>query len=182
MTKLLQQLTPNEYVASVYDIDLDQLWAMGKRLILTDLDNTLVPWNHPAVPSTLRAWLDKAKQRGFEVCIVSNNKGTRVHAFSGLAGIHAIGSAKKPKPHGYQTALKQFDVAVTEAVMVGDQLFTDIRGGNLCGIYTILVLPINQMEWWGTKITRQAEKIAMRRLVRSGLKVPLRTATEGEGE
>ena len=35
--------SPKRYVASVDRIDLDTLWADGKRAILLDRDNTLVP-------------------------------------------------------------------------------------------------------------------------------------------
>ena len=35
--------SPKRYVASVDRIDLDALWADGKRAILLDRDNTLVP-------------------------------------------------------------------------------------------------------------------------------------------
>jgi uncharacterized protein len=182
LAKWLEQVMPDEYVSSVYEIDLDKLWEIGKRLLLTDLDNTLVPWNHPDVPAPLLNWIQTATNRGFKVCIVSNNTGPRVQAFAQLSGIHAVGAAKKPKPHGYRQALQQFDVPVTEAVMVGDQLFTDIRGGNLYGLYTILVLPINKKEWWGTKMTRQLEKYAMRRLVKRGLQIPVQIQIKRKGD
>jgi len=168
------QLTPDEYVASVYDIDLDKLWQQGKRLILTDLDNTLVPWNDGSVPEELAAWLIAAKSFGFDVCIVSNNKGSRVAAFSRLSGIAAVGSARKPRPTAFQQLLDEYGRTPSETVMLGDQLFTDIRGGNCCGLYTVLVLPISPREWWGTRMVRQIEHIAMRQLIRKGLQVPVR--------
>lgn len=44
--------------------------------------------------------------------------------------------------------------------MVGDQLFTDIWGGNRAGIFTILVRPISRQELWGTKnISRRLERL-----------------------
>jgi predicted HAD superfamily phosphohydrolase YqeG len=37
-------------------------------------------------------------------------------------------------------------ISVKSVLCVGDQLFTDIYGGNLAGIHTILVNPINRHE------------------------------------
>lgn len=174
MANWFEQITPNEYVVSIYEIDLDKLWAMGKRIILSDLDNTLVPWNLSDVPDSLQEWFHMAQNRGFTVCILSNNKGQRVDEFSMRSGIPAIGHAKKPKANGFIYALQQFQATAQEAVMIGDQLFTDIRGGNRLGMYTILVLPIHPKEWFGTRITRQIEKLAMRRLAKQGLQIPIR--------
>lgn len=164
---------PDDYVLSIYDIDLEQLWTLGKRLILTDLDNTLVPWNHPHVPTELQRWLEMAYRRGFQVCIVSNNRSGRVAEFSVVSGLPAIGAAKKPKSSGFELALAKFDYDPSQVVMVGDQLFTDVRGGNLLGLYTILVVPMSNQEWWGTRMMRRVERIALSRLSRRGLKHPL---------
>jgi len=43
-------------------------------------------------------------------------------------------------------------------IIIGDQLFTDIYGGNRFGIRTILVKPIEKKEFWGTRIKRPIEK------------------------
>lgn len=168
MAKFLDWFTPNEYVTSVYDIDLSKLWNSGKRLILTDLDNTLVPWNSPQAPRELLAWLETAKEQGFDVCIVSNNGDDRVEAFAKHAGIVAVGAAKKPRPTAFWRAMEMFHRTVDESVMVGDQLFTDIHGARRLGVHAVLVLPINPNEWWGTRLVRRAERIVMRRLIKSG--------------
>ena len=51
--------SPKRYVASVDRIDLDTLWADGKRAILLDRDNTLVPRDTEQVPAAIRSsWLN----------------------------------------------------------------------------------------------------------------------------
>lgn len=169
----LDEMTPNEYVASFTDIDLDKLWAQGRRLILCDLDNTLVPWNDPAASNQLVNWLEQVHQLGFAVCIVSNNHGPRVEAFAKVTDLAFVAAARKPRPEAFVDAMAQFQCLPDETVMVGDQLFTDIRGGNRAGVYTILVVPIHPREWWGTRMVRQAERLVMRRLQRRGLKSPV---------
>ncbi len=172
MANWMNQMMPNEYVSSIYEIDLSKLWNSGKRLILTDLDNTLVPWNEGIAPEKLVNWLRTAQAFGFFVCILSNNKGQRVEDFSHVVGVPAISKARKPKPQAFKEALLKFRVKENEAVMIGDQLLTDIYGGNRSGLYTILVLPVHPDEWWGTKLNRKVERIFMKRLVKRGLAVP----------
>jgi HAD superfamily phosphatase (TIGR01668 family) len=174
MFSWLNRLWPDEYVESIAEVDLDKLWNAGYRLILTDLDNTLVPWNYPDVTEDLARWLEAARGKGFQVCILSNNKGPRVKAFAEKANVSYIASARKPKSGAYREALSRFGATPQTAVMIGDQLFTDIQGGKRCGIYTILVLPIDPHEWWGTRVVRKFERIVMKMLERRGLVVPER--------
>lgn len=179
MTTWLERMHPDEYVSSVYDIDLDGLWRTGHRLLLSDLDNTLVAWNHPDVSQELEAWFQRAKQHGFDICILSNNKGARVQLFAERAGVAFIAAAKKPKSDAFLQALTRFGKTAQETVMIGDQLFTDIQGGNRCGVYTILVLPIHPREWWGTRMVRIPERLVMRMLLRRGLHIPVNPADGG---
>jgi predicted HAD superfamily phosphohydrolase YqeG len=45
--------------------------------------------------------------------------------------------------------------------VVGDQVFTDILGGNRSGLFTILVKPLARREFVGTKINRTLELIIL---------------------
>lgn len=167
---------PDEYVTSVEQIDLDKLWRTGFRLLLTDLDNTLVPWNDPDMPQHLSRWLAGAMERGFEVCIVSNNRGPRVESFARIANLEFVAGARKPRPDAFIEAMKRHQREPRETAMIGDQLLTDVQGGNRAGLHTILVLPIHANEWWGTKVVRQVERLVLRMLVRRGLRVPVQKA------
>ncbi|MCL6627498.1 YqeG family HAD IIIA-type phosphatase [Alicyclobacillus shizuokensis] len=173
MRNLWMKLMPDEYVSSVYAIDLDKLRDGGRRLLLSDLDNTLVPWNDEVVPAALAAWYRRVVEAGMDLCIVSNNRGPRVSEFARQLGARAIPAAKKPRPQAFLAAMASFDVAPEQTVMVGDQLFTDIRGARRLGIYTILVLPVSHREWWGTRLTRLAERAAFKVLERHGLVRPI---------
>ena len=66
--------SPNDMLPSVDRIDLDtSFWADGKRAILLDRDNTLVPRDTEQVPAAVSAWLEAAHAKGFKLCMVSNN-------------------------------------------------------------------------------------------------------------
>ena len=51
--------SPTRYVASVDRIDLEELFAQGKRAILLDRDNTLVPRDRATAPDEVAAWLER---------------------------------------------------------------------------------------------------------------------------
>lgn len=161
MTQWLKNYLPDEYVSSVYDLSLDELWRQGRRLLLFDLDNTLVPWNHPEVSEEMMNWLDLARERGFSVCILSNNRGPRVREFADRIGTDYIAEARKPKEVAFLQAMERFHCTPEMTVMIGDQLFTDVRGGNRVGARTVLVLPISNKEWWGTRWNRRAERVIL---------------------
>ena len=46
-----------------------------------------------------------------------------------------------------------------ETAILGDQLFSDILGGNRTGLFTILVNPISKKDFFITRFFRQLEKI-----------------------
>ena len=157
--------SPNRYVASVDRIDLDGLAAQGKRAILLDRDNTLVPRDTATAPESVANWLDAARERGMKLCMVSNNwHRDQVMRSSSELGIDAISHAMKPAPFAVRIALRRLGVKPEEAVLVGDQLYTDVWAGNLAGVDTILVKPQTTVDLWYTQIFRIVERRALRDL------------------
>ncbi|MFZ5814472.1 MAG: YqeG family HAD IIIA-type phosphatase [Bacillota bacterium] len=165
----MRVLRPAEYRQSIFNIDLARLKQMGKRAIMLDLDNTLVRWNDPDPTPGLITWLDEVRAKGFQVCIVSNNTGPRVSEFAAKVGIPFISRATKPRRKGFREAMERLGVTPAETVVVGDQIFTDILGGNRAGAYTILVVPIDPREFIGTRLVRQVERRVLTYLHRNGL-------------
>lgn len=165
----MRGLRPSEYRNSIFEIDLDKLRRMGKRAIMLDLDNTLVRWNDPAPTPALLNWLAEARVHGLHPCIVSNNSGARVREFASRVGIPCVSSAGKPRVKGFVEAMQRLGVEPGETVVVGDQIFTDILGGNRAGAYTILVVPIDRREFIGTRLVRIIERRVLNYLQRRGL-------------
>ncbi len=157
--------SPKRYVASVDRIDLDTLWADGKRAILLDRDNTLVPRDTEQVPAAVSAWLDTARAKGFKLCMVSNNwHRDQVMASARELGLEAISHAMKPAPFALKAGLKRLGATADEAVLIGDQLYTDVWSGNFAGVDTILVKPQATQDLWYTQIFRIFERRALRDL------------------
>ena len=157
--------SPKRYVASVDRIDLDELWANGKRAILLDRDNTLVPRDTEVVPSAVVEWLDAARDRGFKLCMVSNNwHRDQVMASASELGLEAISHAMKPAPFALKAGLKRLGASKDESVLIGDQLYTDVWAGNFAGVDTVLVKPQATTDLWYTQIFRIFERRALRDL------------------
>lgn len=154
---------PKRYVSRVERIDLDDLWASGKRAIMLDRDNTLVPRDRKTAPASVLAWLDAARERGFKLYMVSNNwHKDQVQRSSSELGLDFISFACKPLPFALNRALARMGVAHEAAVLIGDQLYTDVWAGNFAGVDTILVKPQTHVDLWYTQIFRIFERRALR--------------------
>lgn len=164
MKRLFSWVKPDYYHTSVYDIDLGLLKDKGIKNLLVDLDNTLVPWGEDVVDSKLMEWLDSLSEKGFNVCVLSNNKEERAAGLCGVFGIPYVAFAKKPLKKAFRNGLAKLGARKNETAVIGDQMFTDILGGNLSGLSTILVVPLSKKEFWGTKIARFAEWFILRAL------------------
>ncbi len=161
--RTLQLLKPDEIIDSVYDIELQRLKEKGIKGLIVDLDNTLVPWQSREVTKELESWVKKVCAAGLQIAIVSNNSSSRVEELSGKLGITCVAKAVKPRRGAFRRIAGKFQMPPHEIAVVGDQLFTDILGGNRCGMYTILVAPLSKKEFIGTKIMRLAERLFIRR-------------------
>ena len=128
---------------SIYNIDIPALKAAGISLLLADLDNTLVPYGVPLPTDEVCAWNRKLKEAGITLFVLSNNRRpNRPRIFSEGLGVPFIGHAGKPAKWGFIQAMEQMGVTAEQTALVGDQIFTDVLGGNRAGVTTILVKPI----------------------------------------
>ena len=77
-------------------------------------------------------------------------------------GLPFVGLGGKPLTFGYKRAAKRMGESIKNCAIVGDQLLTDILGGNLAGCKTILVGSINSQENLPTKFVRALERSTIR--------------------
>ncbi len=161
MSAGLRQLSPSSAAERLDGIDLAVLKAAGKRLVLLDVDNTLLPWRSDDIPETTLKWLEQGRDLGFEFCLVSNTrKLDRLARLSGEMKVTYVKERFKPSTRMYRMALARFGAEPREAVMVGDQLLTDVLGANRSGIDAIWVRPISGREFIGTRyVNRMAERV-----------------------
>jgi HAD superfamily phosphatase (TIGR01668 family) len=151
--------TPAHAINTLQEIDLDQLWAQGKRLILVDVDNTLVQWKQESFSDPVLAWIAKAKEMGFGICLVSNtNKLQRLARLRELLGVETVRGRFKPSRAMFRLAMIKFKCKPEETIMIGDQLMTDILGANRAGIEAIWVRKMEGVEFGPTRINRTIER------------------------
>ncbi|MFC3748283.1 YqeG family HAD IIIA-type phosphatase [Paenibacillus sp. GCM10012306] len=167
---MFEKLVPKLRVNTVFDIALEELYQQGYRGIITDLDNTLVGAKAPLATTELLVWFQKVKELGFKLIIVSNNNMDRVSRFATPLNIEFVHQARKPINAPFYKAMQMMDLSPKQTIVVGDQMLTDVYGGNRLGLYTVLVLPISiKDEGFGTRINRRVERIAQSRLRKKGL-------------
>jgi uncharacterized protein len=154
-------LTPDLYLKSVHDIDLDTLRARGVDTLLLDLDNTLLPRDSDAIPADIVEWSAVLRSSGFTVCLVSNNWHERVHEVARELGFALVAKAVKPLPFAFLRALKLVASTRRRSAIVGDQLFTDVLGGKLLGMMTIMVLPLSARDLPHTLLLRRVERVLL---------------------
>lgn len=165
---MYKNFLPSEFVNSVFDISPEKLLKKQVRGIITDLDNTLVEWDRPDAPPKLANWLQSMKDAGIQVIIVSNNNELRVKSFADPLGIPFIYKARKPMGKAFRKALNLLDVKREEVVVIGDQLLTDVVGGNLINLHTILVVPVAKSDGFFTRFNRLVERRIFKTLKRKG--------------
>ena len=153
---------PKMRIGKMIEISPSMLHSLGIRALLLDIDNTMTTHNNPIPAEGVREWLDEMKAQGFALMVVSNNNGERVRKFSQLLGLEFEGSAKKPLPVGFRRACARLGIQPKEAAVIGDQIFTDIMGGNLLGAYTIMTEVYEPEPMFFFKVKRACERFVMK--------------------
>ncbi|GAA0354029.1 YqeG family HAD IIIA-type phosphatase [Bacillus horti] len=166
---MLKQLLPDMHAHSIYEIDLDELKERGVKGIITDLDNTLIEWDRPGATPELIKWFEKVEEKGFKLVIVSNNNKKRVSLFADPLNIPFVFSARKPFNKAFKRAQQMMELKPTEVVVIGDQLFTDVLGGNRLKLYTILVVPVASSDGIFTRFNRRMERMALSFMRKRGM-------------
>jgi len=162
---MLKKLKPKLYVDSIYHIDFEKLKRKGINGIIIDLDNTITEWDNPRLSDQTCDWFAKMKHSGLKACIASNNSHDRVVKAVEKLGIPYVAKANKPRRGAFRKAMEIMKTKPEQTAVVGDQIFTDILGGNRLNLFTILVVPINTKEFIGTRLVRILERKVLKSLL-----------------
>jgi hypothetical protein len=154
---------PTIWLKSVLQIDKHLLYKMRVKGLILDLDNTLSMHSSPAAEMGVDRWLSDMKQLGIKMIIVSNNTPARVAPLAKELGLEFVAFGCKPLPFATRKAAKKLKLPKSQIALVGDQIFTDVMGGNLYGIKTILVEPFYLEDKWTFKIKREIESAVFNR-------------------
>ncbi len=157
---------PDDYRKTIFDIDYDGLYANGIRLLLVDLDNTLIPYDQSEPDQRIIKLFRDLKSFGFEVVIISNNHKKRVRRFAESLDVHFIAGAKKPLKCGFREIMRSYpEYDKRDICVIGDQFMTDVLGAKRMGFMAIVVDAIKRKtEKWFTKLNRKLEKRVLLRM------------------
>lgn len=143
---------------SVLQIQPGLLRQYGIRGLMLDLDNTLTTHDNPAPAEGVLSWIGLMRQAGIAMMIVSNNRLHRVQPFAAALGLPFVAEGAKPLPRGFRLAQKRMQLPFSQLAVVGDQIFTDILGANLCGVKSIYVRPIQYENKGFLRVKRWLER------------------------
>lgn len=166
MSKFWKLLTPTQVVQSVKEVGPKDLKAMGITAIITDLDNTLVPWRHYEITPGVIEWLAHLEVEGIKICIASNTIHTeRLKQLAETMNIPFVEDVRKPRRGGFLRAMRLMGSDAKSTAVFGDQIFTDVLAGNRIGLRTILLRPpLSKEEFFSTQLVRYVENGVIHRL------------------
>lgn len=134
-------LKPDALFQKIQDIPFALLEEWGVKGIILDVDGTLLSRKQKEAKPEVLAWVMEAKQR-FSLLIVSNNTPNKIKRVSEPLSVPYIAWTIKPYRYFFHKALKKLSLPPEQVCTIGDQLFTDIKGGKQVGTRTIYVYPI----------------------------------------
>jgi uncharacterized protein len=152
---------PDRYVTRLAVVSVEDLYNQGFRGLIVDLDNTLMGFHQTELEADHLEWVARAHERGFRIVMVSNNFTARVSGIASQLGVDSISNALKPLPFAVMRAMRMLAMPRRQIAMVGDQLFTDVLCGKICGMYTILTEPIENKDFALTKVFRFFERLML---------------------
>lgn len=151
-------LKPDVKLHGITDITVELLNKHDIKALLLDVDNTMSTHHGTVLTDGLTEWIAKMSDSGIKLMVLSNSKRFRIEPFAARIGLPFISLGCKPLPTGYLRGVKALGEKRKNVAIVGDQIFTDILGGNIVGVKSILLTPIKLEDGWSFKIRRKLEK------------------------
>ncbi len=163
MSRGAHLLQPRVILPHIHDITPAFLESHGLKGLLLDLDNTLIPYGSYDERADVLHWARELQAAGYALYLLSNATRERARVWAERLGLPGVGLAGKPFAREYRRGLSAVGLPAHQVGMVGDQLFTDVLGGNWSGMFTIMVRPISDNALPHTRLTRRLERFVLKR-------------------
>ncbi len=131
----------------ITSLSIDELRRDGIKGLILDLDSTIMVSKSGELTQEIKTWLEAA-HKAFDgaIIVLSNNKrDDYLGKVQDVIKIRVIGHGKKPFAQGFIKALAVLDLKESEVAVVGDRALTDILGGNINKLRTVLVYPLKSI-------------------------------------
>ena len=155
-------LKPKIKLERITDISPEILKKYKLNSLILDVDNTLSTHHGDVLTDGLEDWLKLMLDNDIKLIVLSNSKERRVKPFAEKIGLPFISMGCKPLPFGYIRALKALGSKRKNTAIVGDQIFTDVLGGNVVGVKTLLLTPILLETTAGFRFKRKIERLVFK--------------------
>lgn len=157
-------LKPKIKLNRVTDITCEILNKYNITALILDVDNTLSTHHGQVLTDGLEDWLETMRKNGIKLTVLSNSNSKRLEPFAKKIGLDYISLGLKPLPFGFWRAVKRLGADKGNTAIVGDQIFTDILGGNCVGLNTILLTPIKPETSLRFRTKRRIEAFVIKKL------------------
>lgn len=163
-SKFLKRFYPTYMFDKVEDIPYELIKKEDIKLIMMDMDNTLIDAKKK-YKNSLKHWIEEVSNLNVKMCILSNSPfGDKVKKIAKELNVEYEYNAGKPLLKGFKRVIEKSKFPKDNILMIGDQIFTDVWGGNRIGVKTVLVTPINKKESFFTKVKRPLERLILKKI------------------
>ena len=153
----MMNIYPKAYLKSVQEISIQFLIKNQIKALILDVDNTLIDY-YKNLSDEVIEWASNLQGQGIKLYILSNtNKKSKVEMVAKRLEIPYKLFARKPSIKGFKQIQKELNLNPENIGVVGDQIFTDVIGGNRSKMFTILVDPVTPKDYWYTAWKRPIE-------------------------
>lgn len=160
---MLEKFVPDGIYDKFDDITPEYLSGIGIRAVISDIDNTLAPYEVEEPTDRIADWISSLLAAGIRVALISNNGAERVERFNRSLGLPAYPDAGKPKRKYILIAMKELGAAPEETLVLGDQVFTDVFAGKRVGAKAFFVPPIRDKKTLFFRFKRFMERPFIKR-------------------
>ena len=155
---MFELFIPDKIFDNFYDITPEYLMECKIKAVISDIDNTLAPYEIAEPTEQIIFWIRSLEAAGIKIAFLSNNHTDRVELFNRGIGVPAYADAGKPGKKMMLFAMSELGVLPSETLMLGDQIFTDVVTGKRVGAKAFLVPPIKDKKTLFFKAKRLLEK------------------------
>jgi uncharacterized protein len=164
---LKKMLVPNDILETILEIDLDYLQEKGYKTLVLDIDNTIVPRSEKLMSLNMLSWVERVKSSGFELYFLSNNSSwKRIEKICKQADVKGFYFSCKPLAYSAKDMAMRYGFDIKKAVIVGDQVLTDVFVANWVGAFSILVDPLDKKLSFIKTLQRDIELKLLNRITR----------------
>jgi HAD superfamily phosphatase (TIGR01668 family) len=154
---------PTFYAPKLFEVTSVFFKKQQIKYLCCDLDNTLAPFDELTPRPEVKQWVQTMIDAGLTFLIISNNDEHRVKPFAASLGVDYLAKTGKPFKDKLLIFLKQKGYPKDKAIVIGDQLLTDVWLANRLGIKSLFTEKLVAYDHWPTRPNRLIESLLKRR-------------------